>query len=274
MLMRLILCCALFFLAAESRADHSRIDHNNGSACGDITVAFYEHGALYYRTPDGKLTGIDKDVIDELGRRSGCHFHSVLESRVRIWSMLASGGLDMSVSGIATPERQKTSRFITYFSTRNYVLFSKDLPVAAQSLEGFLDDKRYQVAVVRGFKHGQEYDEWLDKLRLQGRVVDAADFNAVIRLLKIGRVHAALALPTSWVPILKQENMTESVKVMDLSSKTKLIYAGLILSRQRIPESTAVLIEKTIREMREDGTLESIFKRHIGADLAHDMLNY
>lgn len=269
MLMRLLFFCAVLFLAGESRADH-----HSSAVCGDITVAFYEHGVLYYRTPAVEWTGIDKDVIDELGRRSGCRFHPVLESRIRIWSMLASGNLDMSVSGIATPERQKISRFISYFSTRNYVLFSKDLPTTAQSLEGFLDDKRYQVAVVRGFKHGQEYDEWLDKLRLQGRVVDAADFNAVIRLLKIGRVHAALALPTSWVPILKQEHMTESVKVMDLSSKTKLIYAGLILSRQRIPESTAVLMEKTIREMREDGTLESIFKRHIGADLAHDMLNY
>jgi len=40
------------------------------SECGSFKVAFYEHGALYYKNKNGDngdYTGIDKEMIDELG---------------------------------------------------------------------------------------------------------------------------------------------------------------------------------------------------------------
>ncbi|MFY7864122.1 MAG: hypothetical protein ACOVRJ_04700, partial [Roseateles sp.] len=58
-------------------------------ACGPYTLAYYELGALYYRDADGRFAGIDKDVVEELSRRSGCSFKTVRESRVRIWDQLS-----------------------------------------------------------------------------------------------------------------------------------------------------------------------------------------
>jgi polar amino acid transport system substrate-binding protein len=241
--------------------------------CGDIGLAFYELGALYYQAPDGSWTGIDKEIVDELGKRTGCRFHTVLESRVRIWTQMASGKLDMSVSGIANPEREKFARFIPYFATRNYALQRKSLAASASTPEGFLADPELRVAVVKSFKHGPEYDVWLDKLRAQGRVHDAPDFRAVVRLLKLGRVHAVLALPTSWVPVLEQENLTAQVRVLDWSPGDSIVH-GLILSRERLPAPTMALLDKAIQAMRDDGTLFRIYKRHIGAERAGELLNF
>ncbi|UUZ48115.1 hypothetical protein LP420_35105 [Massilia sp. B-10] len=56
--------------------------------CGSYKVAFYDHGALNSRAADGTWHGIDTDVVDELRRRTGCQLTMVLESRVRIWTML------------------------------------------------------------------------------------------------------------------------------------------------------------------------------------------
>jgi polar amino acid transport system substrate-binding protein len=239
--------------------------------CGDIGLAFYELGALYYRGPDGRWTGIDKDVVDELARRTGCRFHTTLESRVRIWSQLASGKLDMSVSGIATPEREKFAQFIPYFTTRNYLLQPRSLPPEAATPEGFLAQASYKVAVVKAFKHGGDYDLWIDKLRAQGRVYEAADFRAVVQLLKIGRVQAILALPTSWVPLLQEEGLSDKVRVLDWSPRNSVPH-GLILSRARIPEETVGRLAKAIQAMHDDGTLLAIFRRHIGAELARELL--
>ncbi len=239
--------------------------------CGDISLAYYELGALYYRGGDGQWTGIDRDVVDELARRTGCRFHTRLESRVRIWRQLAEGTLDMSVSGIATPERDTFARFIPYFSTRNYVLLATSLPASANTAQGFLASPHYTVAVVKSFKHGPQYDAWLDQLRAQGRVYDAADFRAVVRLLKLGRVQAVLALPTSWMPVLKQEGMSDAVRVLDWSPGDHVEH-GLILSRSRIAPSTADLLAHAIQGMRADGTLLAIYKRHIGADWAASLL--
>ena len=73
--------------------------------CRPVSLAFYELGLLYYRDAQRNANGIDVDLVRELSARSGCRFDTVLEWRVRIWSQLAAGELDASVSGIATPER-------------------------------------------------------------------------------------------------------------------------------------------------------------------------
>jgi polar amino acid transport system substrate-binding protein len=233
MLMRLVLCCLLPG-AAPARAGE----------CGKFEVAFYEHGPLYFRGEDGMRRGIDKDVIDELGRRSGCRFDPVLESRIRIWTRLENGSLDMTVSGIATPEREKFAHFIPYAVTRNYLLLHKSVPPQASSMDGLLADPR-----------------------------ETADFASLVQLLKIGRVQAILALPTTWAPAFKGEKMGQDIRVMDWAPNDG-VTGGLILSRQRVPEATAALLRKAIEDMHKDGTLEAIYRRYVDASLAAAMVRF
>lgn len=265
MLRQIVACCVLALTATAPLAAEPE--------CGTLSLAFYELGALYYQKPDGSWAGIDKDVVDELAKRTGCRFQTTLESRVRIWTQLSTGKLDMSVSGIPTPEREKFARFVPYFSTRNYALQLKNLPASAGTPDGFLAMPDYKVAVVKSFRHGVDYDAWLDKLRAQGRVFDAPDFRSVVRLLKIGRVQAVLALPTSSVPVLEQEGMTADVRVLDWWPNDSVVH-GLILSRERVPPATADRLAKAIQDMRDDGALLAIFKRHVGAEMAAALLNY
>jgi polar amino acid transport system substrate-binding protein len=240
--------------------------------CGPYTVAFYEHGALYRERADGQWTGIDKDVVDELARRTGCRFEYLRESRVRIWTMLAGGQLDMSVSGIDTPERRQHSRFVPYLALRNYVLLGRDVDASIKSFEDFLADPRHKVAAIKSFKHGPLFDAWLDKLRAQGRVHETADFRSLMRLLEIGRVHAVIALQTSWAP-MRAQVQAAGWRVMDWAPGEGVV-GGLVLSRTRIPLTTVELFAATIAAMRQDGTLEAIAARHVGAELAPGLVQY
>ncbi len=238
--------------------------------CGSLSLAYYEFGALFYRTQDAAYAGIDKDVVEELERRSTCHFRTSIESRVRIWSQLSNNTLDMSVSGIATPERKKFAQFIPYFSTRNYVLMHKDMPKAAITMEGFLANPALQVAVVKSLQHGQFYDAWLDKLRAQKRLHEAADFATVMHLFSINRVHAVLALPTAFQPMLQQKQLVDSTLILDWSPSDRIVH-NLILSKARVSQAQFEHLEKAMRSMREDGSLHKIFRRHIGDSLAKEI---
>ncbi|MES2319881.1 MAG: transporter substrate-binding domain-containing protein [Pseudomonadota bacterium] len=240
--------------------------------CGSYTVAFYDHGALNSLQADGHWRGIDTDVVNELARRTGCQLTLVLESRVRIWTMLKSGRLDMTVSGIATPERETYAQFIPYLASRNYVLLSKEVEPNVQSLEALAADTRYKVAAVKSFRHGPTLDAWLATLRAQGRVYDAVDVTALMRLVKSGRVHAVIALETSWVP-WRAETAAAGLRVMDWAPMDPVI-GGLVLSRKRIPGDTVILFANALAAMRRDGTLEAIFVRHMGAAQAPAMLRY
>ena len=240
--------------------------------CGNYTVAFYDHGALNSLRPDGQWRGIDTDVVNELARRTGCRLALVLESRVRIWAMLEAGRLDMTVSGIASPARAAYAHFIPYLASRNYVLLSKQVDAQVQSLEALAANPRYKVAAVKSFQHGPTLDAWLARLRAEGRVYDAVDVTALMRLLMIGRVHAVIALQTSWAP-WRAETAAAGLRVMDWAQQDQVI-GSLVLSRKRVPDATVALFARTIEEMRQDGTLEAIFARHMGAELAPAMLRY
>ncbi|MFZ6655133.1 substrate-binding periplasmic protein [Undibacterium sp. TJN19] len=238
--------------------------------CGSINLAYYEDGNLFYGLGNGMYAGIDKDVIEELGRRSGCQFKTSVESRIRIWTRLSENVLDMSVSGIATPEREKFAHFIPYFATRNYAILHKKLPAAAKTMDGFLADPSLKVAIVKGFRHGTAYDAWLDKLRAQNRVYEVADFNTVTRLFAAHRVAAMLALPTGWLPLQKQKDIWNQMLIRDWSPNDRTVFS-LIVSKERVSKAVVDLLEKHVREMREDGSMERLFAQTVGAELAHEM---
>lgn len=241
--------------------------------CGEIRLAYYELGSLYYRDGDGAWTGIDKDVIDELARRTGCKFQTFLDSRVRIWTTLANGTLAMSVSGIANPERERFARFVPYFTTHNYILLRKEVASEVRGLDDFVARTDYKVAVVKSFHHGPTLDLWLERLRVQGRVFEAGDFNTVQRLFQVGRVQAIIALGTSWAAIARRADMRELFTVRDWAPDDAIVH-NLILSRKLVPEATVGRFSLAIRAMREDGTLKKIYQRHVGPELAAALLGH
>ncbi|GJI87882.1 MULTISPECIES: substrate-binding periplasmic protein [Duganella] len=266
MLRRSILCCTLLCLAGAPGAAPA-------GECGHLRVSFYEDGALFYRGPDGSWTGIDKDVVDELARRLGCTIEASVDSRVRIWAGLNAGTIDMSVSAIPLPEREKIGPIIPYMIGRNYVLLHKDLSARVTSMESFLADPHYKIAVVKSYKHGKAYEAWLAQLRAQGRVFETADHLSMLRLFKLGRVQAVMATPTTWYPLVKQEQLAGTYSVMDWRPKDNIV-SGLILSRRRIDEATAARFSQAVRAMRDDGTLRRIFTRHTDAERAAQMVNF
>ncbi len=239
-------------------------------ACGTIHLAYYELGALYYKTADGSYTGIDKDVMEEVARRSGCHFVTTLESRVRIWAQMKEHSLDMSVSGIPTPEREQFAFFIPYFATRNYALVHMDVTPQGHTMAGFTADSSLKIGVVKSFHHGAFFDAWLDKLWAQKRVIEAADFDTLVRLLMIRRIDAIIALPTSWEPLLKNGNTAQQVVLLDWAPQESIVH-GLIVSRERISKPQLEHLKKAIYSMEDDGSLEQIFTKHVGAKLAHEL---
>ncbi|MBA4341724.1 MAG: hypothetical protein C0423_06165 [Methylibium sp.] len=241
------------------------------ATCHRHTLAFYELGVLYYRSADGKPQGIDKDIVEELARRSGCPFNTVLESRVRIWDQLSRHALDLSVSGIATAQREEFAEFIPYFQTRNYALLRRTLLPALATPEAFVKQGQSQVAAVKSFKHGALYDAWLAELRAQNRVVDVADFDQGVRLFRAGRVDALIALPTSWALLLHDPGLAQQFQVMDWAPQDQLVH-GLIMSRQRVSAEDRERLRQALNAMVSDGTVKSIFSRHVGVTLASGMM--
>lgn len=158
-----------------------------------------------------------------------------------------------------------------YFQTRNYVLMRRDLAGKLSTPEAFLADSQRRVAVVKSFKHGAVLERWLASLREQQRVEELPDFDSVLRVFKAGRVDAILALPTSLARMQGSDSVLEQLSILDWAPSERIVHA-LIVSRERVSAADRELLRAGLYAMQKDGTLEAIFKRHVGASLAQAMI--
>jgi len=229
------------------------------SACGPYRVALYEYGSLAFVRGDQSLDGIDVNVLDEVARRTGCKFEKFIDSRIRTWTALANGTLDMTVSAIRTDERKQFATFVIYVRGHNRLLVRSDVARSVHSLKDFADQRQLRLAVVKGFKHGLHWDEWIDELRSQGRVDEYADANVVARLVSLGRADAFLSEPMVWSRILTSSKLEGRIVVLDAFPEDDYA-AGFALSSKRIGNEERQKMQSAIDAMRADGTLYRIFR--------------
>lgn len=233
-------------------------------ACGPYRVAFYDYAVLYHRDADGQYRGIDKDVLDELARRTSCRFDTVLESRARTWALMAAGGLDITLSAVMNAERERMVELVPYVqSHRAVVLRSRSVPGTP---DDFLRDESRRLLKVKAARDGPQMEAWLAQLEARGRIVEAPDQPTAIRAFKAGRADA-LVIGTAALARLRQQDPEFNALDAVFWTPTERVVGALALSRERVSEADRATLRDALQAMRRDGSLDAILRRHVGDKL-------
>lgn len=243
--------------------------------CGQrpIRLAYFEFGYQYYEL-DGQGHGIDKDVVDELAKRTGCQFSTQAMPRARVWAELASGELDMSVAGIQNPERDQFAWFAPYERAKNYAVLRLATAASVHRGADFSAQNPLQFGVVRGFKHGDALDQWLEPLRQAQRVQESASVNQLVEKLKHKHIDGLFAQPAVYRKLLQDHQMEDEVVLQDWAPQDKGVVGSLILSKSRFSSTEATRWQALMRELKRDGTLARIFRRYVSAEEVSKMLDF
>lgn len=243
--------------------------------CGQrpITLAYFDFGYQYYEQ-DGLGHGIDKDLVDELAQRTGCQFSTEVLPRARVWAELASGSLDMSVAGIQNPERDRFAWFAPYERAKNYAVLRLATAATVHQRGDFLAQNGLQFGVVRGFKHGDELDQWLEPLRQAQRVQESASVNQLVEKLKLKHIDGLFAQPAVYRKLLLDHQMEDVVALQDWAPQDKGVIGSLILSKSRFSRVEAARWQALMQELKRDGTLARIFRRYVSAEETRKMLDF
>lgn len=229
-----------------------------------LSLALHDHGLLYSADTS---TGIDKDIADELARRSGCRLQVSLMPRARIWQLIETGALDFSLSGIGTPQRDRFAAFAWYFSNPYYLLVRRDAQVAR--LEDFERNPRLRLGVIRGFRYGEGANRFVDKLIERERVTQSSGLTALFAALAAGQIQAMIIEPFDY-PTLDTARIRESTQVLEFGDAA--VPHGLIMSRASLPAAEQARWRALVDAMRRDGTMLRIFEKYFKPELARALV--
>ena len=243
--------------------------------CGNtpIRVGQFKLGYRFY-IEDGQEKGMNKDIMDEIRTRTGCNFIVQEMPFARITSDLASGDLDMTLSGIRSPERDKTLWCAPSIAAKNFAVIGSSARSSVRTPEDFLNNGKLQFGVVRGYTHGKDLDAWLEKMRQTGRVEESANVDVLFEKMKHGRIDGFFAFPFVYRKNLRDLKMENDVSVQDWAPSDKGIIGCTMLTKNHFSEAEAGRWVALVRQMREDGTLKRIFTRYVSAAEAEKMLDF
>lgn len=242
--------------AASPAADPSRT----------YTLALHDHGLLYSADSD---SGIDKDVADELIRRSGCSVTVSLMPRARIWQLIESGALDFSLSGITNEDRDRFAGFAWYFSDKYYLLVRNDSGVRA--LSDFGSQGSLQLGVIRGFRYSPSANRLVDELQQANRVSQAGGLDPLYQALLQGRIQGMIIEPFDF-PALEEKRIRAVTSIVEFNDPPVL--HGLIMSKKSLSQAQQESWRALVQGMRRDGTMLRIFKKYFPPELAAAMVDF
>ncbi|QLG88521.1 transporter substrate-binding domain-containing protein [Chitinibacter bivalviorum] len=241
----------LFFLANSAQA--------LPSCPKEISVGFYEFGLLYH---EGQ--GIDRQIIDELAKRTLCKFKSQALPRPQIWQLLDNGSLMMSVSAVKTTEREQFSLFSEpYLRLKNMAVLPRSIAELAPSPQAFLAQSNLRWGVVQSYRHGAQQDEFIAQLRSQHRVDEASDSQQLFEWIHQGKVQGIFAQSTAYNYYYRHLNFTPLPVARDWAKEDKGVDARLVFSKKHFTEADIEQWNLVLRAMRKDGTLAKILRQHL-----------
>lgn len=263
-MLKLIRALAMALLLSTLMAGSQAVD---GPVCGrPLTLALHEHGLLYSGETGG---GIDKDVADELIRRSGCKMVVSVMARGRIWQLIESGALDFSLSGISNEKRETFAGFAWYFSNKYYLLARHD--AGARELPAFEKNQALQLGVIRSFRYSKNANAFVDRLSNENRVHYATGLEPLYELLALNRIQGMIIEPFDYSQVAGGP-VRELTVIID--TKDDPMPHGLIMSKKSLNATEQAKWRDLVEGMRKDGTMLRIFEKYFSTDLAKAMVNF
>jgi len=231
-----------------------------------FSLGLHEHGLLY-TAQTGE--GIDKDIADEMVRRTRCHVTLTVLPRARIWQLLETGALDFTLSGISNPQREKFAAFSWYLSNKYYLLVRRDADV--HSVAEFRRKRGLHLGLIRSFRYGERANEFVDALESESRVTYAGSLDPLYTILLADDIQAMIIEPFDF-PMIAGAQLKAQTAILEFADPP--VPHGLVMSRKALPPAQLQAWHEVIQSMRADGTMRRIFEKYFPAELARQMTQF
>lgn len=228
----------------------------------ELTVGWDPWEPYQYEAADGRLQGLDIELIRTLAREAGCSLAFVQGHWVEHLDALREGRIDLLLAATPNEQRQTFAVFTSPYRDEDMAMFVRKED--AESLTGRslaeLVAAGHRVAVTDGYYYGPEVaslmaDEDSSPAFSRARIVESG----YLRLVE-GQVDVLLDDPVVAASVLRRKGWTDEVvrHPLDVSHSE----VALMFSRQSVPTAVVRRFEAALQRARASGGLEAVVARY------------
>jgi len=217
-----------------------------------------------YKGRDGKVTGMDIDIINEAIKRTSCKVNYIEGDWADLLRQLKKGTLDAVASATLTEKRRKYAYFSEPYRAETFALYVKNKDLnrySGMSLKSMLDSGLRVGAVVDYF-----YGTTLNDLQDNEKYAHLFNYNDFSEnnfvLLFDSKIDAVLEDPFVGADFVRRKGWGDLLVRLPL-----VIHSGdvhLMFSKKSVSESTVELLNNALAKIKADGTYENILKHYGG----------
>ena len=239
--------------SSESKSDDKK---DSGKKVTVVTSGTGEPYSLI--SDDGKWTGIDAEMWDEIEKRTGWEVEVKQASFDAMWGELDTGRADVVANCLAVKEERtdKYNATIPYYGDSQCIIVNDDSDYKTS------DDLKGKTTAN---SIGSTYMELGEDYGATVKGVD--DLTKCMDLVKSGGVDATINAATSINDYL-QTTKDSSFKIVDQSKESTPYAIPMVKGDDNTSLKKAV--NKALKELKEDGTLSKISIKYFGEDLTKE----
>lgn len=241
-----------------------------GYVCPAVTrVGLSDLGYASYRE-NGRYRGTAVDLVEELGRRTGCRFQFEWYPRGRLFAEFSANRVDIVMSSLADTARDQAGRWMPYSYTRFELVLNRRAGGGYASLAEFVDRGTGRLNVTRGVYYTPAVQRQLDRLQQAGRLEYVNDYDTAFRKIQAGRADGTLAPLVIHLWHSQRLGVSDDLAHYEVPEAPRSI-AGAYASRANVAPELQQAFSAAFRAMVTDGTVQAIYGRYVGADLARQI---
>jgi polar amino acid transport system substrate-binding protein len=204
--------------------------------------------------------GITLRIINEIFSRLGIETEIELMPWKRVLKSVETGQSDGVTLLMYTPEREKYLLYTeVLFESHDLIYYNTELMENFQWW-GYEDLQGYIIGLVSRYTYGENFHRMAENLHLSIEIVDSSETN--LKLLYLGRIDLAIENEAT-VHALIHVNPEWREKIRASSKPLNTYPYYMAISRRSPAADILPEINRTINEMKKDGTMERILKSFI-----------
>jgi polar amino acid transport system substrate-binding protein len=212
-----------------------------------------------------EVSGIYPDFLRTVADKEHCKFVFTPMPRARQELLFSTGRADLLIPASRTPRRNAYGTFVPLIRSRAVLISLDQQHAPFTSMEDLVARTDVRVVLVRGFDYGTPYQQLIQTLNQQNRLVLEADAASVARLLKANPAYVTIMASTILLGVLPEDpRLAGLAEKLHFDAVDELPWgeSGAYVSNSSLKPNEAAEVAASLRRQAESGSVWKSFQNY------------